>query len=68
MKITTQKELDEAREIVLEMKAQTTNGFVISVLDMMLEELDTKGIECYTPTYFSILSFGYDIFQPLRRI
>ena len=69
MKITSQKELEEAKQIVLEMREQATNEWVISIYDKMLEELNTKGIECvYTPSFLSIEFFGYDIFSPLHKV
>jgi len=68
MKIETLKQLEDARQIVLEMKSQATNAFIISVFDEMLRELEGNDVEnVETPEYLSILRFGYNIFQPLRR-
>jgi hypothetical protein len=69
MKITSLQELENAKKIVLEMKAQATNDFVISVFNQMLDELNRGDVETiYTPSYFSIINFGYDIFKNLRAI
>jgi hypothetical protein len=68
MIITTLEQLEESKKIVLEMKSQATNEFVISVFDEMLKELNTKGVECvYSPSYLSIIRLGYDIFKVLPR-
>jgi hypothetical protein len=69
MKITNLKELEEARNIVLQMRAEATHPYVIQVFDLMLEELDEGDVEnIYTPSFLSIQNFGYDIFQDLHRI
>jgi hypothetical protein len=68
MKITTLKELEDAKKLVLEMKGNATNNFVIGVFDQMLSELEKGNVEtAYTPSYFSIINFGYDIFEVLHR-
>ena len=68
MKITTLAELENAKKIVQEMKAQATHPFVVNVFQTMLDELNKGDVEnVYTPTFLSITSFGYDIFQPLHR-
>lgn len=69
MKITTQAELEEAKQVVTEMKASATHPFVIGVFQKMLDELNSGGIEnIYTPSFMSIEYFGYDIFKPLHRL
>ena len=69
MIITTLKQLEDAKKIVLEMKAQASNPFIISVFDEMLESLSRGDVEeMETPSYLSIYRFGYDIFQPLPRV
>lgn len=68
MKIKTLKQLEKAKKIVQEMKTEATNDFVISVYDTMLLELARGDVEnIYTPSYLSIINFGYDIFQLLHR-
>lgn len=62
------KELEKAKKTVLQMKSQATHPFIISVYDEMLDELNKKGVECLSPSYFSIYRFGYDIFNPLHAI
>lgn len=69
MQITTLAELESAKKLVLEMKSNTVNAFVISVYDTMLEELEKGDLETpYTPSYFSICNFGYDIFSILPKM
>jgi hypothetical protein len=68
MKIETLAQLEEAKKLVREMKASSSDSFVIGVFDEMLTELDKGDVEnIYTPTYLSIVRFGYDIFNPLHR-
>jgi hypothetical protein len=69
MKIETLEQLEEAKKIILEMKSQATNEFVISVFDEMLLELNKGDVEnLATPEYLSIIRFGYNIFELLSRI
>jgi hypothetical protein len=68
MKINNLAQLEEAKKIVLEMRANTSNAFITGVFDEMLTELNKGDVEnVYTPTYLSIVRFGYDIFNPLHR-
>ena len=69
MKIETLAQLEEAKNIVTKMRADANNKFVISVFDEMLLELNRGDVEnVATPTYLSIINFGYDIFNPLHTI
>jgi hypothetical protein len=68
MQINTPEQLAEARQIVLDMKKKTNNPYVLSVLNQMLDEMNQKGVECLSPSYFSLINFGYDIFSKLHRI
>jgi hypothetical protein len=70
MKIETLAQLEEAKKLVREMKASSSDSFVISVFDEMLTELDKGDVEnIYSPSFLSITRFGYDIFgSPLKRI
>jgi len=63
------KELDESKKIVLEMREQSTNDYVILVLTEMLNCLAVGDVEnSYNPSSISIIRFGYDIFgSPLHR-
>jgi hypothetical protein len=68
MIIKTPEQLEEAKKIVKEMLIGTTNPFVISVFQEMLDELNKNDVEnIATPSYLSIIRFGYDIFNPLKR-
>lgn len=67
MEINNQDDLEKARTMVIEMKANAEHPYVISVFDEMLESL--SDVECeVTPSYLSIIRFGYDIFKPLGKI
>ena len=69
MKIETLAQLEETKKTIIEMKAQETNLFIISVFDEMLNELNRGDVEnIATPSYLSIIRFGYDIFNPLHII
>lgn len=69
MQITTLAQLENAKKLILEMKAQTTHPYVISVFETMLGELDKNDVEnVCTPTFLSITNFGYDIFSVLPRM
>jgi hypothetical protein len=64
----TLEQLEEARKVILEMKSQSTNEFVISVFQKMLDQLSIGDVEnMYTPSFLSIQYFGYDIFRTLPR-
>lgn len=69
MKIETLEQLEETRKMILEMKAQATNDFVVSVFNEMLDSLSYGDVEAIeTPSYLSIIRFGYDIFEVLHRV
>jgi hypothetical protein len=66
MKINNLAQLEEAKKIVLEMKANTSNAFINGVFDEMLTELNKGDVEnVSSPSFLSITRFGYDIFDSL---
>ena len=69
MMINNLLELEEAKKMILDMKAQATNEFVIGVFQKMLDQLSIGDVEnVYTPSFLSIQYFGYDIFEMLHRV
>jgi hypothetical protein len=69
MQIKNLADLEKAKKLVKKMRKETSHPFIISVYDEMLKELD-KGdpSTIYTPSYFSIIYFGFDVFRDLHRI
>ena len=59
-----QKSVEENLAIIREMMNYTENPWVLSVYKTMLKEV--RGGD--TPSYLSIMNFGYDIFNPLKRL
>ena len=69
MIIKNLEELAEAKRMVQEMIKDAKHPFVISVLNQMLAELEKGDVEnVVTPSYLSIINFGYDMFKPLHSL
>jgi hypothetical protein len=69
MKITNIEELNSAKQIVIEMRKNSTHPFVIGIFDEMLKELDRGDPSTiYTPSYYSIYRLGYDLFKDLHPV
>ena len=69
MMINNLKDLEEAKQMILDMKAQATSEFVIDVFQKMLDQLSIGDVEnMYNPVSLSVEYFGYNIFETLHRI
>jgi hypothetical protein len=52
------------KKTVERMKEQSSNAFCKSVYQMMIDELSLGDVEnVVTPSFLSIVNFGYDIFS-----
>jgi len=58
------KDIEKNLALVKEMMGYTKNLWVLSIYRTMLKEI--RGGD--TPSYLSICNFGYDIFNPLKRL